>query len=571
MFEQQAVDEMHRLQAQMAALQRRYGSFCPEPLQTALQSAPYIVHRAGHSVSRVCALVLSVFCALWGTSTRWLRRPGRSVWVDGGGNTVSNGGPFHLVGDLAPCVESDAPQPGHRHISPVLLDNHCVEYTQIELFRTSHTTGTNEQNTPREDPPPGHIQSNTPSAMLELRTGRAEEPKKGERKMYKTYAYGHDFGNAEVCGVLLKGNTPLMKSIPTAFAQVNTNRFTNLGIETKDFLVIRFQDEVAEWGLGVVALSQSIDPWDGRGDLMRYANKHSLRAILAISASLIPDKEYGLHIATGLPAETYQKNPDLRKDIRAMIAGKPTKEGKPTKVEKPGTYIFTVDGGKTWRTCHLSYATTLMEGAGGLMAYTRKEDISPQGAGVIDIGGRTTDLYVAQGGTPVADLCVGKPLGVVTAAKRLQEGFEVTYKCPLSPLETRSILFAYANSENLKSKPYPELSAYGKKIPANDLDKLAREAVNATTSDIVSFVSSAWNVSDSSAAVAVRFDPVINIGGGTYYFYSALKERIPHLQRPEHPVFANALGYARAAAKVLEMQSKKEAEESAAQTDIRAS
>ncbi|MDQ2888387.1 MAG: ParM/StbA family protein [Chloroflexota bacterium] len=371
----------------------------------------------------------------------------------------------------------------------------------------------------------------------------------------KTYAYGHDFGNAEICAVLMKAGQPLMKSIPTAFAKIDTARLQNLGIETSDAIVLQFQDEAAQWGIGPVALAQASAPWDGRGDLMRYASKHSLRALLALSASMVPDKEYGLYVTCGLPAETFQRNPNIKKEIKKAISG---------------SHTFTLDGGKTWRTCHIEYGTCLMEGAGALMAYAKRDNTSPQGAAVIDIGGRTTDLYVVRAGVPVAEFCQGRPLGVVTAAQMLQSAFERQYDFPLNPLETRAILFAYANSEGLKRKAYPEISKYGEKILASDLDKLAHEAVIETTEEIVSFVSSAWRESDSSLAVGVRFDPVLNIGGGTYYFYDALKKRIPHLQKPDAPVFANAWGYARASAALLEKKLKKDAEVAAAQADTQA-
>jgi hypothetical protein len=384
---------------------------------------------------------------------------------------------------------------------------------------------------------------------------QAIQGEEDDMKPYKWYAFGHDFGNAELCGVLMKGSQPIMKSLPTAFAKVDMSRLNNLGIETKDALVLQFEQEAAQWGIGPVALAHSTAVWDGRGDLMRYASKHSLRALLGLSAMMIPDREYGLVVTTGLPAETFQKNPGIKKEIKKTITG---------------SHTFSLDNGATWRTAHVEYGTVLMEGAGALMAYAKKNMAGPQGSAIIDIGGRTTDLYVARAGVPVAEFCVGKPLGVVTAAQMLQSAFEARYQFPLNPIETRSILFAYANSDGLKRKAYPEISKYGEKIPASELDALAREAVNETTEEIVSFVSSSWRESDSSLAIGVRFDPVLNIGGGSYYFYDALKKRIPHLQKPDAPVFANALGYAKASTALLEKKLKKEAEAEAAQAAMKA-
>ena len=354
---------------------------------------------------------------------------------------------------------------------------------------------------------------------------------------YTVYAFGHDFGNAEINGVLIKGGKALMKAMPTAFAKVSTTSFASMGVDTTDAIVIQFQDEGAEWGIGQIALAQSNDPWHGRGDLMRYASKHSLRAILAISASLVTDKEYGLLVTCGLPAETFQHHPELRKDIKKAISG---------------THVFTLDSGKTWRTVHLEYATTLMEGAGALMTLAKRENTGPAGAAVIDIGGRTTDLYVSRQSQPVVALCQGKPIGVVTAEKALRTAFEKKYQFQLNDLEARQIMFAYANTEGLKKKPYPEISNYGTRITPSELERLADEAVTETTAEIVSFVSAAWRESDTSLAIAVRFDPCICIGGGAYYFFDALKKRIKHLQRPENPVYANAHGYAKASARMLE-------------------
>jgi len=52
-------------------------------------------------------------------------------------------------------------------------------------------------------------------------------------------------------------------------------------------------------------------------------------------------------------------------------------------------------------------------------------------------------------------------------------------------------------------------------------------------------------------AVAASFKPVLNVGGGVYYFYPFLKQRIPHLSRPEDPTHANALGYCSLAGRLL--------------------
>src|SRR5260370_34162165 len=142
------------------------------------------------------------------------------------------------------------------------------------------------------------------------------------------YAYGYGFGNSEIDAVLLKPNPAkertdiLSKSTPTAFTQLNTTVLKRMGVNTDTALIIRMQEEQASYGIGSVALVQSTDPWRGRGDLQRYASRYSLGAQLAMSGSMVPDKEYGLLVVSGLPAETYPQNPRLRKETKAALTCK---------------------------------------------------------------------------------------------------------------------------------------------------------------------------------------------------------------------------------------------------------
>jgi plasmid segregation protein ParM len=367
----------------------------------------------------------------------------------------------------------------------------------------------------------------------------------------KWYPYGHDFGNAEMCGVLLPNkNQTVSTSIPTAFCKVDPVQMKNLGVETEDN-IIQLAGEETAYGIGLIALTQSVDPWNGRGDPYRYASRYSLRAILSISASLIPDKEYGLIVVGGLPAEIYMKNESLRQEIKKALSG---------------DWGFSTDGGKTTRMCHIQYRATLMEGAGALVAYGDEKQASPQGQGIIDIGGRTTDLYVARGGQPVLDFCKGKPLGVEAATAMMVAAFERKYRFPISPLEARQIMHAYANTKGggkKKAAAYPPLTIFGNPISPEEIAALVQEAVRSVGEDIVSFVAATWRQSDATSQIGARFSPVICIGGGVYYFFDSLKKRIPHLVQPINPTGANAHGYALAAQRLLAKKAPVETEKTA--------
>lgn len=374
------------------------------------------------------------------------------------------------------------------------------------------------------------------------------EPFEGEEEMPKTYRVGYDFGNSTMVVWVESGKDSWTKTIPTAFAKVSARQLQNLDIDVADSIVIRLDGETVDWGIGQLVLRQSKEYWHGQDDIARYSSDHAVRGLLGLVASLIPDKEAKIVVATGLPAETYRKNRELRKAIARAFTG---------------THKFTIDGGKTTRTFHLEHAATLMEGAGALGLYMDASATLP--GACVDIGGRTTDLYVAgPDGVPQNEFCKGRKLGVVTAEAQFATSFEEKYGFEPKPSEVKESLYAYVNTAKAKKKPYPSIGHNGKRIEDEELEVLASEAVDMTAKEIVSFVASAWRESESSLDIGIRFSPIILIGGGAFYFLEALRKRIKHLQRPSDawgPVAANAAGYCRAASAWLK---RKLAEEAAA-------
>lgn len=385
-----------------------------------------------------------------------------------------------------------------------------------------------------------------------------------EQPIIKWYPYGHDFGNAEISGaVISKSGVATGRNIPTAFAKTNKNAMKGLGVEVDktNAFVFQFDDEESAYAIGELALSQSRDPWNGRGDIERYSSRHALRGMLTIASTLIKDEAFGLYVVGGLPAETYIKNTGLRRKIKADL---------------DGTYKFTVDAGKTWRTATVKVMNIVMEGAGALIAYGDKDAASRvHESAVIDIGGRTTDLYVARGQVPVTEYCKGKPIGVETATLAFMEAFENIHSLPLSLLQARQVMHTYAANlaaknaaepgKKWKKTAYPEVSVYGQVVEQAEIERLVKEAINTTAGEIVSFVASTWRQGDTGT-VAGTFKPVLCIGGGYYYFFDAVKRRIKHLGHPEQPQNANVVGYATLATRMYakeQAEAKAKAEEKA--------
>ncbi len=355
----------------------------------------------------------------------------------------------------------------------------------------------------------------------------------------KWYGIGDDFGNSEISTAVSNGGgQPLVRSIPTAFKDVTDMRqLESLGQDLNSINSIRLHGEDISYVLGDFALAQYKDAWNGRGDIMRYASKYHKIGLLSSAASMIPDREFGLYIVTGLPATTFIKKPDLRGKMKEAL---------------DGTHVFTTDMGKTWRTVAVEVVNVIMEGAGALLYYGSRSSNKDEMHAVIDIGGRTTDLYVAQGQRPLQDYCKGTPIGVESAADIVKSLCEQKHDLEVSNHDAQLILRAFSTGN---SSHYPTMMVYGRQVPWIALQDIAQEAANNVADRLVSFVSSAWNENERGS-VGSRFSTVLNIGGGTFYFHTALKRRIPHLSRPSDPVHANAQGYSTLAARLGEQKQR---------------
>jgi hypothetical protein len=165
-------------------------------------------------------------------------------------------------------------------------------------------------------------------------------------------------------------------------------------------------------------------------------------------------------------------------------------------------------------------------------------DDRPLRQAVMDIGGRTTDLYTSDGQAPLIPLCRGAAVGVELAAELLSATVQSQCGRALTPQETRSILRATVGSGQ-----YPPVYVNGQEISPIDLRQWAEEALRSIGRDIATFVSQSWTNSELGT-VATDLAKVLLVGGGAYYFYRDIVNLIPHVTVPLQPELANALGYA---------------------------
>ena len=264
--------------------------------------------------------------------------------------------------------------------------------------------------------------------------------------------------------------------------------------------------------VGSLALQQSADADSGRGDVARYWSGHSTRLLLALAGAAIRERKFALRVVTGLPVKVWSS--ETKQKVQQALVG---------------THRFVLNGVE--REATVEAVAVMMEGAGALAVVGSAEPV-PQA--VIDVGGRTSDLFWAEGQRPVLPRCAGVAVGVERISDQLGARFARDYGRELTPAELRGVLRAYAAG----AEP-PAIYVDGERAHLNGE---VGELVASVGSEIASFASRTWG-SGERGKVASEAAKVLLIGGGAYYFAERLKAAIPHLQVPSVPELANARGY----------------------------
>lgn len=274
----------------------------------------------------------------------------------------------------------------------------------------------------------------------------------------------------------------------------------------KDEIVLVHQG--ASYFIGRLALEEARDARAARNDISRYWNGHTLRLLLALAGQA--GISGSIRIMTGLPISAWTIE-NKRAIQRALV----------------GTHAYTLNGRD--RTLTIDAVGVMMEGAAALASHVIRE--APHA--VIDIGGRTTDLFWSHGTKPVTQFCHSENAGVEKIADALRQEILERYQRELRPHELRSILRAYVTND-----PMPTLYARGKELILNGS---VSAAIGAASQQVLSYVAQEW--SDDRGVVAGAAAKVLLIGGGAYFFADALRAIIPHLEVVRSPELANALGY----------------------------
>ncbi len=345
---------------------------------------------------------------------------------------------------------------------------------------------------------------------------------------YPIYPYGHDFGNSEMCAVLNSMNGRYERRIPS-IASIGSWRkvlatASGAGREVQEILAsnhyVLEYDNAAEGRhvekyIGQKVFDDGAKPMDSHGDSSRYwTNHYSLEMLMVGSAAMTSVHEYGLHVVTGLPISIYLDDPANVERVRQSLLG---------------THVFSLNG--VQRVMHVESVKVIMEGAGALIAYGSNQDVLQ---GVIDIGGRTTDLYVARGQKPRAANSKGFSLGVVAAAERFSDKFREAYHYTLT-FETRMELL----KQHVSGTPYRTINdKEGVRVVDERVAALLESALREIGQEIATQVVATWD------DILMEFDTILIVGGGAHYFAEDIQARIRRSRTSPKPEMANAAGYA---------------------------
>ncbi len=351
--------------------------------------------------------------------------------------------------------------------------------------------------------------------------------------VHPIYAYGHDYGNSETCGIVgLPDGTQQVLVLPSTLyagryeelAQKVAGSSSSSGLMT---ILSPTAHTIAlngkQWFVGDLAIGQAPGSTDiaaltSRGDISRYWSDRSLALLLATSGALIPESEYGLYVVTNLPIATHNEN-----NVHLV------------KFALSGDHEFVLDGRP--RLAHVRVMKTIMEGAGANIAY------GPGGqekVGVIDIGGRTTDAYMVTGQLPITEQCKSLDTGVESAIDAIIPAFEERFRYPLSLIDARSLFHHYT-----RSKDY-ETVATVQNVEASsaEIDALLDEQLRTTGGKIAAFVKRIWSSSLSRDVVASDVTTILLVGGGAHFFAKDIRPLFKkRLMVPGNPEYANAAGY----------------------------
>ncbi|KAA3660666.1 MAG: hypothetical protein DWQ04_18795 [Chloroflexi bacterium] len=151
-------------------------------------------------------------------------------------------------------------------------------------------------------------------------------------------------------------------------------------------------------------------------------------------------------------------------------------------------------------------------------------DIAHGNIGVIDIGGKTTNLLSVRRLAEIARETSSVNLGAWDVVRQAREFLAV--ECPELDLRDHEIVEAISQRQ---------VRYFGEPV---DLSPIVEAAIAPMAEQVIAQASQLWNS-------GARLDAVLVTGGGAHLFGAYLQEYFRHAYVVDDPVFANVVGYYR--------------------------
>ena len=260
-------------------------------------------------------------------------------------------------------------------------------------------------------------------------------------------------------------------------------------------------------GEGAVAQSRFVDRREDRGWIASSAYR---RLMLAGFTELTAATWCELVVVTGLPVAFYSADKDALRD-RFLGHHRVAREGRRA------------------QTFQVSECRVIPQPFGTLLAEALNDhgkivnhDLATGAVGVIDVGGKTTNLLSVNRLAEIGRETASINLGVWDVARAVRE--YLTNHCPDLELRDHQVIDAIVK----RCVKY-----FGAPV---DLGNVIDAMLEPMGDQVIAQVTQLWNG-------AARLEAILVAGGGALLLGPYLTRAFPHLRVVDNPVFANALGY----------------------------
>ncbi len=215
-----------------------------------------------------------------------------------------------------------------------------------------------------------------------------------------------------------------------------------------------------------------------------------------------------LHIVTGLPIAFYNDKNSLR-DI-LLSEHRATREDRRAQVFRVSAV----------RVIPQPFGALLAEALDDRGAIVNSELISGE-VGIVDVGGKTTNLLSVSGASEVSKETASVALGAWDVVRAVRDWLSNHTK--LEPRDHQIVDAIIARQIKQRGEPI-------------DLEPVVNDVLASMSRQVISQATQLWNGGDALDAILVS-------GGGAHLLGDAIRGAFPHARTVQDPVFANALGY----------------------------